>query len=303
MPDLNGMMLFAAVVRAKGFSQAAREIGMPKSTISRKVAQLEEQLGVRLLQRDTRNLSLTQVGALFYQHCTSISDEIEAAKATIENTHNDVSGSLRVAIPVSFSQQLIANLCSGFMRLYPNVELDVQFTDNDIGLVGEGYDIAIKYGPLQSSDLVARLLFERQPILVASPSYLKTHGTPANPQELAAHSGILLGTSRSAPIWPLGKGSRKTMVNFKRKVRVNSAVMVKQLVMDDFGIAMLSNSVCKNELASGSLVPILQEWPMEAFKVYGVYSSRRQLATNISVFLDFFHKRFTNQESLQSLML
>ncbi|QQX80896.1 LysR family transcriptional regulator [Shewanella sp. KX20019] len=302
MPDLNGMMLFAAVVRANGFSQAAREIGMPKSTISRKVAQLEEQLGVRLLQRDTRNLSLTQVGALFFQHCTSISDEIEAAKATIENTHNDVSGSLRVAIPVSFSQELIANLCSGFMRLYPNVELDVQFTDNDVGLVGEGYDIAIKYGPLQSSDLVARLLFERQPILVASPSYLKTHGTPANPQELATHSGILLGTSRSAPIWPLGKGARKTMVNFKRKVRVNSAVMVKQFVMDDFGIAMLSNSVCKNELASGSLVPILQEWPMEAFKVYGVYSSRRQLATNISVFLDFFHKRFTNQESLQSLM-
>ncbi|ACJ31111.1 MULTISPECIES: LysR family transcriptional regulator [Shewanella] len=303
MPDLNGMMLFAAVVRAQGFSQAARETGMPKSTISRKVAQLEEQLGVRLLQRDTRNLSLTQVGALFFQHCTSISDEIEAAKATIENTHNDVSGSLRVAIPVSFSQELIANLCSGFMRLYPNVELDVQFTDNDVGLVGEGYDIAIKYGPLQSSDLVARLLFERQPILVASPSYLKTHGTPANPQELATHSGILLGTSRSAPIWPLGKGTRKTMVNFKRKVRVNSAVMVKQLVMDDFGIAMLSNSVCKNELASGSLVPILQEWPMEAFKVYGVYSSRRQLATNISVFLDFFHKRFTSQESLQSLMV
>ncbi|MDB2387253.1 LysR family transcriptional regulator [Shewanella sp.] len=303
MPDLNGMMLFAAVVRAQGFSQAAREIGMPKSTISRKVAQLEEQLGVRLLQRDTRNLSLTQVGALFFQHCTSISDEIEAAKATIENTHNDVSGSLRVAIPVSFSQELIANLCSGFMRLYPNVELDVQFTDNDVGLVGEGYDIAIKYGPLQSSDLVARLLFERQPILVASPSYLKIHGTPANPQELATHNGILLGTSRSAPIWPLGKGSRKTMVNFKRKVRVNSAVMVKQFVMDDFGIAMLSNSVCKNELASGSLVPILQDWPMEAFKVYGVYSSRRQLATNISVFLDFFHKRFTSQESLQTLMI
>ncbi|MCJ8302922.1 LysR family transcriptional regulator [Shewanella sp.] len=303
MPDLNGMMLFAAVVRAKGFSQAARETGMPKSTISRKVARLEEQLGVRLLQRDTRNLSLTQVGALFYQHCISIRDEIEAAKATIENTNNDVSGSLRIAIPVSFSQELIANLCSSFMRLYPNVELDVQFTDSEVGLVGEGYDIAIKYGPLQSSDLVARLLFERKPILVASPGYLKANGTPATPQELANHDGILLGTSRSAPIWPLGKGNRKTMVSFKRKVRVNSAVMVKKLAQDDFGIAMLSNTVCKNELASGSLVPILQEWPIEAFKVYGVYSSRRQLATNISVFLDFFTKRFSNQESLQSLMM
>ena len=303
MPDLNGMMLFAAVVRAKGFSQAARETGLPKSTISRKVAQLEEQLGVRLLQRDTRNLSLTQVGALFFQHCDSISNEIEAAKATIENTHNDVSGSLRVAIPVSFSQETIANLCSGFMHLYPNVELDVQFTDSDVGLVGEGYDIAIKYGPLQSSDLVARLLFERQPILVASPSYLKNHGTPATPQELSTHNGILLGTSRSAPIWPLGKGTRKTMVTFQRKVRVNSAIMVKKLALDDFGVAMLSNSSCKQEIASGSLVPILQEWPIEPFKVYGVYSSRRQLASNISAFLDFFNKRFTSQESLQSLMM
>ncbi|HGY4815374.1 TPA: substrate binding domain-containing protein, partial [Klebsiella pneumoniae] len=207
-----------------------------------------------------------------------------------------------IAIPVSFSQELIANLCSGFMRLYPNVELDVQFTDNDIGLVGEGYDIAIKYGPLQSSDLVARLLFERQPILVASPGYLKARGTPATPKELSDHSGILLGTSRSAPIWPLGKGARKTMVNFQRKVRVNSPIMVKQLALDDFGIAMLSNSACKTELANGQLVPILQEWPIEPFKVYGVYSSRRQLATNISAFLDFFVKRFSSQESLQSLM-
>jgi DNA-binding transcriptional LysR family regulator len=303
MPDLNGMMLFAAVVRAKGFSQAARETGHPKSTISRKIAQLEEQLGVRLLQRDTRNLSLTQVGALFYQHCDSIRNEVEAAKAVIESTHDDVSGSLRIAIPVSFSQELIANLCSGFMRLYPNVELDVQFTDNDIGsLVGEGYDIAIKYGPLQSSDLVARLLFERQPILVASPGYLKARGTPATPKELSDHSGILLGTSRSAPIWPLGKGARKTMVNFQRKVRVNSPIMVKQLALDDFGIAMLSNSACKTELANGQLVPILQEWPIEPFKVYGVYSSRRQLATNISAFLAFFVKRFSSQETLQSLM-
>ncbi len=302
MPDLNGMMLFAAVVRAKGFSQAARETGLPKSTISRKVAQLEEQLGVRLLQRDTRNLSLTQVGALFYQHCDTIGNEIEAAKATIENTHSDVSGALRIAIPVSFSQELIANLASGFMRLYPNITLDIQFTDNDVGLVGEGYDIAIKYGPLQSSDLVARLLFERQPILVASPGYLKAKGTPATPHDLTSHDGVLLGTSRSAPIWPLGRGARKTMVNFNRKVRVNSAVMVKRMVLDDFGIGMLSNSNCKAEIASGSLVPILQEWPIEPFKIYGVYSSRRQLATNISAFLDFFAKRFSSQEYLQSLM-
>jgi DNA-binding transcriptional LysR family regulator len=302
MPDLNGMMLFAAVVRANGFSQAARDIGQPKSTISRKVAQLEEELGVRLLQRDTRNISLTQVGALFFQHCDSISQEVEAAKAIIENTHTDVSGSLRIAIPVSFSQEVIGHLCSSFMRLYPNIELDIQFTDSDVGLVGEGYDIALKYGPLQSSDLVARLLFERQPILVAGPNYLKKYGVPATPQELSKHQGILLGTTLSAPIWSLGKGNRKIMATFNRKVRVNSAKMVKRFALDDYGIALLSNTSCKQEIASGSLVPILQEWPMDPIKVYGVYSSRRQLASNISAFLDFVAKRYSNQESLNSIM-
>ncbi|MCT7940745.1 MULTISPECIES: LysR family transcriptional regulator [Shewanella] len=302
MPDLNGMMLFTAVVRANGFSQAARDIGQPKSTISRKVAQLEEELGVRLLQRDSRNISLTQIGALFFQHCETISQEIEAAKAIIENTHSDIAGSLRIAIPVSFSQEVIGHLCSSFMRLYPNIELDIQFTDNDIGLVGEGYDIAIKYGPLQSSDLVARLLFERQPILVASPNYIKKHGAPATPQELTKHQGILLGTSLSAPIWSIGKGNRKIMATFQRKVRVNSAKMVKRFALDDFGIALLSNTSCKQEIASGSLVPILQEWPMDPIKVYGVYSSRRQLASNISAFLDFISKRYSNQESLTSIV-
>jgi len=296
------MMLFTAVVRANGFSQAARDIGQPKSTISRKVAQLEEELGVRLLQRDSRNISLTQIGALFFQHCETISQEIEAAKAIIENTHSDISGSLRIAIPVSFSQEVIGHLCSSFMRLYPNIELDIQFTDNDIGLVGEGYDIAIKYGPLQSSDLVARLLFERQPILVASPNYIKKHGAPATPQELTKHQGILLGTSLSAPIWSIGKGNRKIMATFQRKVRVNSAKMVKRFALDDFGIALLSNTSCKQEIASGSLVPILQEWPMDPIKVYGVYSSRRQLASNISAFLDFISKRYSNQESLTSIV-
>ena len=302
MADLNAMMLFAAVVRANGFSQAAREIGQPKSTISRKIAQLEEQLGVRLLQRDTRNLSLTQVGALFYQHCDSISHEIDAAKAVIENTHKDVSGSLRVAIPVSFSQEVIAHLCSSFMRLYPNIELDIQFTDNDVSLVGEGYDIAIKFGPLQSSDLIARLLFERQPILVASPGYIKEFGSPATPQDLHKYNGILLGTTLSSPIWALGKGSRKIMANFRRKVRVNSSNMVKRLALDDYGIAMLTHSSCKQELASGRLLTVLAEWPIEPLKVYGVYSSKRQLASNIVAFLDFFSQRYTSQETLLSMI-
>ncbi len=299
MSDLNGMTIFAKVVEAKSYSQAARETGLPKSTISRKISQLEEQLGVRLLQRNTRGLSLTHIGALFYQHCANIVKEVEQAKATIENTHQDVSGTLRIALPVSFNQDAMASLSSGFLRVFPKVDLDIQFTDAEVGLIGEGYDIAIKYGPLEPSDLIARLLIERQPVLVASANYLNAHGMPNAPAELSQHQGLLLGTPRSTPIWPLGVGGEKTMVQFERKVRVNSNTVIKQMAKSGVGIAMLTASICQEELVSGELVQVLSGWPIEPIKVYGVYSSRRQLATKITCFLDFFSQHFINHESLQ----
>ncbi|MFO6424699.1 LysR family transcriptional regulator [Motilimonas sp. KMU-193] len=302
MTDLNGMAIFAKVVEAKGYSQASRLTGLPKSTISRKISQLEDHLGVRLLQRNTRGLSLTHVGALYYQHCANIVQEMEEALATIENTHQDITGLLRIALPVSFHQDAIATLCSGFLRKYPKVDLDIQFIDAEVSLIGEGYDIAIKYGPLDASDLIARLLVERQPVLVASAKYLNAHGSPATPQDLANHQGLLLGTPRSSAIWPIGIGAKKTMVQFERKVRVNSNTVLKQMTKAGVGIAMLTESVCQQELQSGELRRVLADYPLEPIKVYGVYSSRRQLANKITSFLDFFCQHFSNHESLQPLM-
>ncbi|RJG50650.1 LysR family transcriptional regulator [Motilimonas pumila] len=302
MTDLNGMAIFAKVVEAKGYSQASRNTGLPKSTISRKISQLEDLLGVRLLQRNTRGLSLTHVGALYYQHCANIVKEIEQATATIENSHQDVSGLLRIALPVSFNQDAMATLCSGFLRKFPKIDIDIQFIDSEVSLIGEGYDIAIKYGPLEPSDLIARVLIERQPILVASDTYLNVHGAPMTPQDLSLHQGLLLGTPRSSAIWPLGLGTEKTMVQFERRVRVNSNTMLKQMTKAGVGIAMLTESICREELSSGMLKRVLQEFPIEPIKVYGVYSSRRQLATKITSFLDFFAEHFANHETLAPLM-
>ena len=297
MPDINGMAIFAKVVDANGFTQAARVTGLPKSTISRKVSQLEEQLGVRLLQRNNRGLSLTHAGELFYQHCAVIVQEVEEAKATIENTREDLSGALRIVLPVSFGQETVSKLCCGFLKKYPKVDLDIQFTDEAVNLVSEGYDIAIKYGPLENSDLIARLLLERQPILVASPKYLKKRGYPQKPQDLADHQGLLLGTSKATPIWPLGSGSKKTMVQFKKKVRVNSSLVIKQMALSGFGVAMLTQSQCVKELEKGELVVILDQWPIDHIRLYGVYPSRRQLAAKVSCFLDYFVKYFADHES------
>ena len=301
MIDINAMILFAKVVKAESYTQAARELGIPKSTISRKISQIEEQLGVRLLQRNSRGLSLTELGSQVFENCVNILNEVESVQATIENSRQDVSGALKVAVPISLNQDAIATLCAKFLKKYPNVELDIQFSDANIDLVGQGYDIAIMFGPLTSSDLVARLLFERPMTLVASPEYLRSHSQPRSPQELEQHQGILLGSHRSAPIWPLGTGKQKSLISFKAKVCANSSTTIKQMAKAGVGIAMMTRAQCEREIQSGELVPLLQDYPIEPLKAYGLYSSRYQLAPKISVFLDYFSTHIDNYESQQLL--
>ena len=303
MIDLNAMILFAKVVKAQSYTQAARELGIPKSTISRKISQIEEQLGVRLLQRNSRSLSLTDLGSLVYENCVNILQEMESVQATIENSRQDVSGALKIVVPISLNQDAIASVCAGFLKKYPRVELDIQFSDNNIDLIGQGYDIAIMFGPLTNSDLVARLLFERPMTLVASPEYLSTHGKPSTLQELESHQGILLGSHHSAPIWPLGTGQQKSLISFKAKVCANSATTVKQMAKAGIGIAMMTQAQCLREIQQGELVPLLKECEIEPLKAYGLYSSRYQLAPKISVFLDYFSQHIDNHESQHLLRL
>lgn len=302
MLDLNAMMLFAKVVEAQSYSQAARDAGIPKSTISRKISQMEESLGVRLLQRNTRQLRLTQVGKEVYENCLNILREVQSVQATIENSREEVSGSLKVVLPIAFSQEVMAALCSGFVKKHPKVELEVQFVDGEIDLIGQDCDIAVMFGPLASSELVARPLFERPLVLVASPAYLRVHGRPASTEDLKNHVGLMLGSSRSAPIWPLGVGADKRLVSFKPRAWANSTATIKQMAKDGLGIALMTKSQCQRELENGELEVLLPDVPIEPIKAYGVYSSRYQLAPKISRFLDYFAKHIDKQE-LSSLPL
>jgi DNA-binding transcriptional LysR family regulator len=229
--------------------------------------------------------------------------EMESVQATIENSRHDVSGALKVAVPISLNQDPIATLCAGFLKKYPNVELDIQFSDVNIDLIGQGYDISIMFGPLTSSDLVARPLFERPMILVASPDYIRTHGEPSSPQELTQHQGILLGDRRSAPIWPIGSGRQKSLISFKAKVCANSSTTVKQMAKSGLGIAMMTKAQCVTELQQGELVQLLRDCEIEPLKAYGLFSSRYQLAPKISVFLDYFSQHIDNYESQQVIRL
>jgi DNA-binding transcriptional LysR family regulator len=301
--DLNAMILFAKVVQAQSYSQAARDTGIPKSTISRKISQLEKDLNVRLLQRNSRSLSLTQIGKQIFENCLKILQEVETVQATIEGARQDVSGTLRVGIPVSFNQEIIANLSTGFLKQYPEVNLEMQFTNGDVDLIGQGYDITVMFGPLPNSELIARLLFERELNLVASPMYLAKHDVPETPKDLANHKGILLGNLHSTPIWPLGRGTDKTLVRFNSKAVVNSSVAVMQMVSAGLGIGLLTKAQCERELENGELIQVLENYPIEPLKAYGLYSSRFQLAPKISVFLDYFDQQIESHENLQLMRL
>lgn len=303
MIDLNSMMLFAKVVDAQSYSQAARDLGIPKSTISRKISQMEESLGVRLLQRNTRQLRLTQVGSEVYDKCLNILREVQTVQATIENAREDVSGNLKVAVPIAFNQELIASICSGFMKNHPKVELEVQFADGEVDLIGQQCDIAIKLGPLADSELVARLLFERNLVLVASPSYVNAHGSPLKVDDLRHQWGLMLGSSRSAPIWPLGVGEHKHLVSFKPKAWANSSAAIKQMAKDGLGIALMTEAQCRTELQKGELTRLLPDLAIEPIKAYGLYSSRFQLAPKISRFLDYFAQNIDRQELSYPLQL
>lgn len=296
MIDLNAMMLFAKVVDAQSYSQAARDAGIPKSTISRKISQMEETLGVRLLQRNTRQLRLTQVGREVYANCMNILREVHSVHATIESAREEVSGNLKVVLPIAFNQEVMAALCSGFMKLHPKVDLEVQFADGEIDLIGQNCDIAVMFGPLASSDLVARLLFERSLMLVASPAYLQVHGEPEDVESLQDHYGVLLGSSHSAPIWPLGTGAEKRLVSFKPRAWANSSAAIKQMAVDGLGIALMTKDQCRRQLQTGELQPLLPDLPIEPVRAYGLYSSRFQLAPKISRFLDYFAKHIDKQE-------
>ena len=303
MLDINAMLLFARVVAAQSYTQASKDTGIPKSTLSRKIAQLEEHLDVRLLQRNSRSLSLTDEGRLVYEKALNILSEVEAVELSVESARQDVAGTLKVLFPVSFDQSIATSLCTGFLKKYPKIETIFQFSDNDIDLISQNFDIAVAFGPLSSSNLIAKPLFQRDMVLVASPAYLEKQGTPTSIAALADHQGILLGNSSSMPIWPLGTGTQKSLVTFLPKACVNSAAAVKQLVMAGLGIAMLSASQCKLGLQQGTLVQILKEFPLEPLKAYGLYSSRHQLSPRISCFLDYVSQSFSQAESQQQLRL
>lgn len=284
-PDLNAMVLFARVLQHGSFSAAARRAGVPVSTVSRKISNLERQLGVRLLERTTRAVNPTEAGREYLLHCEQIIDAMESAQAALKERQADVTGTLRLAAPPSLSDVLLVPLVDGFLRQYPKVSVKVLVTDRHLDLVQDEVDISLRVGPQPASSLIFRRLLRYRHILVAAPAYVASAEALEEPADLTRHR--LLGFTKwfDETTWTLSNGSRTERVPAKLWLGINDYAGVVRAAVAGMGVAEIPSIVCQHELSQGRLVPVLADWRFEEVDLSAFYLSRRHPSRVVELFL------------------
>jgi len=290
MADLNSLAIFAKVVAASSFSEAARRLKMPISTVSRRVADLEDQLGTRLLERSTRNLRLTEIGAEIYQHAKLSAELGEAVHNIVSNQLSDVSGTLSLSAPPSLSDSLLAPLIGGFQSSYPDVRIRVLVTDRTIDHIAEGVDVAIVANTfLKDSSQVARRILRFRHLLVASPAYLAKTASIEHPRDLADHPLLAFLFWRTENSWTLvhqGTGGEET-INFTPYVAMNDFTGLSSLLLDGKGIGVIPPIVQSGHLKAGKLVEVLPEWHFPAVDLCLVHLGNRHISRPLRLFIEF----------------
>lgn len=289
--DLNEILVFAKVVQAGSFTAAARGLGMPKSTVSRKVSELEERLSARLLQRTTRKLSLTDLGQAYYKHCARIVEELEEAELSVNTMQAEPRGLLRITTPLNYD--FVGAIVAEYLIMYPQVQVELACTDRMVDLVEEGIDIGIRAGRLADSTLIARSLGTGRRLVVAGPAYLEHHGDPKTPEDLRAHQCISFGARGEGRSWTLQSGNRTLDVPVFSRLVVNDLEILKDAALAGVGVAMLPAYQCVGDLRAGRLRRVLPEWSSPETPAHAVYPSMRHLAPKVKAFLDLLQERVT----------
>lgn len=293
--DLNSMVVFARVVEEKGFSAAARKLGLSKSAVSKHVTQLEDRIGARLLHRTTRRLSLTDVGAAFYERCARIVAEAEEAELAVSHMQAAPRGTLRLSAPFSFGNRYLAPAVADFLVKYPEVNVDMTLNDRLVDLVDEGYDMAVRIGRLADSSLVARKLCPMPGFVCASPDYVARHGMPQRPQDLVQHNCLLYTYLSSGDTWHFHDGGDRIGVQVHGNLRANNGDALQAAALAGLGIAMQPAFICGPDLISGRLVEVLADYRDSPYAVYAVYPHGRHLSAKVRAFVDFLAERFADQ--------
>jgi len=289
--DLNEILVFAKVVEAGSFVGASRELDMPKSTVSRKVSELEERLGARLLQRTTRKLSLTDVGRTYYQYASRVVAEMEAAEAAVTQMQEAPCGVLRVTMPLNFGT--LGPVLASFLQRYPDVQLELVCADRVVDLIQEGFDVGIRAGRLADSSLIARTLGTFDRVLVDSPGFLEQHSAPEKPKDLEQLDCLVFGGGPDRANWKLQRGRQKLTVQVRTRMIVNDFDLLDEAALADLGIAMVPVFRCLESLRSGKLQRVLPDWCSGTTALHAVYPSTRHLSPKVKAFLDHLSQQMS----------
>ncbi|MCH2040676.1 MAG: LysR family transcriptional regulator [Saccharospirillaceae bacterium] len=289
MLDINQLMVFIRVVDEGSFTSAGKSLGMPKSRVSRMVSDLEASLGSRLLQRTTRQLSLTEVGNDYYNRCRHLIHEILEAHQVISDREHTPHGVLRIMVPMVAGSGSMGHFIAKFQALYPEVRVEVVHTDREVNMIQEGFDIGFFLGELPDSSLIARVLTETDSLLCASPDYLKEHGRPQVPQDLISLNCVKLGEGIQPEIYNLiNTETGETMeVKVEPTIVTNMMAGMVNSIINSAGIGRVPYLLAGESILNGDLVPLFSNWVNRPEPISLAYPSRQYLPKKVRMFIDF----------------
>lgn len=288
--DVNDVLIFTQVAQAGSFSQAARSLGMPVSTVSRRVAELEAQLGVPLLIRTTRSLKITDVGRAYLEHGRAIAAELERAQALASHLQSTPQGTLKITATADFGNRFLGKIVRDFLKAHPRVRADLVLTERVVDLIEEGFDLAVRIGELDDSSHLARKIGQITMQLYASPAFLKRHGEPKNCAELSKYECLLFTGEGEPDAWRLEGPRGSATVRVSGKVSTNDMAMIREFALLGEGIALMPHFFCAEDLKAGRLKVVLKDWVHIAGPVHVVYPGQRFLLPRVRAFLDYLVK-------------
>lgn len=296
MEQFTALRVFRRVVDDGSFAGAARSLSLSPAAISKNVGELEAHLGVRLLNRTTRRMSLTEPGRLYYEQVARILDDLAEADGSMQPLRHRPSGLLRVAAPISLTVTRLSRSITAFMQAYPEVEIDLHLDDRRVDLVKDGFDIAIRGTPkLEDSSLVARRLMMMRHMICGAPGYFDEAGRPRHPEELASHRIVQFSLSGNAAEWVLERAGERVTMPVASRYRVSTSLAVREALLDGYGLSLIPAPYVREEIASGRLETVLEDWASPDTQVYAVYPSRRYLLPKVRALIDHLAEDLQNE--------
>ncbi|MBL7003503.1 MAG: LysR family transcriptional regulator [Gammaproteobacteria bacterium] len=292
MSKIEEIEAFVQVVEHQSFTKAAELLEIAKSSLSRRVNELEKRLGVQLLQRTTRKLFLTEQGEQFYQRCLQILSDINEAEDTLRDAQNEIKGRIKIAIPLSFGNKILSKLLSDFIKKHPQIDLQVDLNDRQINLVEDGFDLAIRIGELSDSSLIARKLGSTKLITCASKEYIQLNGLPKTPEELKRHQGLFYTNTSAQSLWQYQVNGTTNHYIPQKILSANNGAFLGRAAINGLGIIHSPDFIVRNALKRGELQVMLSEYEILDIGIYAVFPPGRLIPKRLYALVDFIKQSF-----------